>query len=97
MLLEIEAENKSPVADILVNEIKMKNTFILLIISGLITLLSPISSSAASDNPLLAAGFFHLKVKKTAPDFMLKDVENNLVCLKEFQGKTILLFFWTTW
>ncbi|MCK5192866.1 MAG: hypothetical protein KAQ71_03590 [Desulfobulbaceae bacterium] len=28
---------------------------------------------------------------------MLKDVENNLVNLKEFQGKIVLLFFWTTW
>ncbi|MBW1765319.1 MAG: redoxin domain-containing protein [Deltaproteobacteria bacterium] len=76
---------------------KMKKTSILLIISGLITLLSPISSVAASDNPLSAAGFSHFKEKKTAPDFILKDVENNLVNLKEFQGKIVLLFFWTTW
>jgi len=43
---------------------KIKKTSILLIISGLITLLSPIPSVAASGNPLLAAGFFHFKEKK---------------------------------
>ncbi len=84
-------------ADSLIIEMKIKKTSILLIISGLTTLLSPIPSVAASGNPLLAAGFFHYKEKKTAPDFILKDVENNLVNLKEFQGKIVLLFFWTTW
>jgi peroxiredoxin len=76
---------------------KMKKTFILLIISGLITFLSPIPSVAAAGNPLSAAGFFHFKEKKPAPDFILKDVENNWVNLKEFQGKIVLLLFWTTW
>lgn len=77
--------------------IKMKNTIILLIISVLITIHLPVSSVASSDNPLLAAGFFHFKGEKTAPDFMLKDLEDNTIRLDAFQGKVVLLYFWTTW
>lgn len=77
----------------------MKNRFffIIILILGLIILFTPVSSHAAPKNPLQAAGFLNFEEKRLAPDFMLKDVENNWVNLKEFQGKIVLLFFWTTW
>lgn len=32
-----------------------------------------------------------------APDFSLEDIQGNLVSLKDFEGKVILIDFWATW
>lgn len=32
-----------------------------------------------------------------APDFTLEDIHGNMVSLKDFEGKVILLDFWATW
>ena len=32
-----------------------------------------------------------------APDFSLKDLSGRSVSLSQYQGKTVLLGFWTTW
>jgi cytochrome c biogenesis protein CcmG/thiol:disulfide interchange protein DsbE len=37
------------------------------------------------------------KVKKTAPNFCLKDLNGQKVELKNFKGKVIFLNFWATW
>lgn len=34
---------------------------------------------------------------KPAPDFVLRDVNDNLVRLSDFRGKTVVLNFWATW
>ena len=39
----------------------------------------------------------NFKGKKAAPDFVLKDLEENPIRLDAFKGKVVLLYFWTTW
>ena len=39
----------------------------------------------------------NFKEKKAAPDFVLKDLEENPIRLDAFKGKVVLLYFWTTW
>ena len=39
-----------------------------------------------------------VKVGDTAPDFSIKDLSNNIVALKDYRGrKVILIDFWATW
>ena len=38
-----------------------------------------------------------LKVGDPAPDFKLKDLENNDVALNDFHGQPVILNFWATW
>lgn len=68
-----------------------------LLVSGIVAVLLPFSSNALSGNPLSAAGFLDFKEKNAAPDFILKDLEDNPIQLYAFQGKVVLLYFWTTW
>ncbi len=35
--------------------------------------------------------------EKVAPDFLLFDLDNKPVCLKDYRGKIVLLDFWATW
>lgn len=35
--------------------------------------------------------------KKLAPDFLLKDLDGNIVRLQDLKGKVVLLNFWATW
>lgn len=37
------------------------------------------------------------KTIESAVDFNLLDLENKLVSLSDFKGRSVLLFFWTTW
>ena len=37
----------------------------------------------------------NFKEKKAAPDFVLKDLEENPIRLDAFKGKVVLLYFWT--
>lgn len=57
----------------------------------------PLCSVAATKDKLSAAGFLTFKKTEKAPEFTLKDVENTPVNLKTYEGKMILLCFWTTW
>ena len=36
-------------------------------------------------------------IGKPAPDFVLEDLDGNLVRLSDFRGKTVVLNFWATW
>ncbi len=42
-------------------------------------------------------GVQKFQVKKEAPSFSLKNLDGKEVTLKEFSGKSLLLFFWATW
>jgi cytochrome oxidase Cu insertion factor (SCO1/SenC/PrrC family) len=77
--------------------INIKKIVFLLFVSGIVAVLLPFSSNALSRNPLSAAGFLDYKEKNAAPNFSLKDLENNPIQLNAFQGKVVLLYFWTTW
>ena len=70
---------------------------VLLFVFGITAVLLPFSSYALSKNPFSAADFLEFKEKNTAPDFTLKDLQDNPVPLDAFQGKVVLLYFWTTW
>ena len=79
------------------NEAVMKKTGLFLIILGISLILAPTRSVAFTKDKLSAAGFLTFKSKEDAPDFTLKDVGNKPVNLKTYQGKIVLLSFWTTW
>ena len=77
--------------------VNIKKIMISLFVSGIMTVLLPFSSNALSENPLSAAGFLDFKVNNPAPEFILKDLEDNSIRLDAFQEKVVLLYFWTTW
>ncbi len=56
----------------------------------------PIPGTTA-DDPYLDAGFLKAKQTITAPDFVLEDLERNSIKLSDYRGKTVMIFFWTTW
>ena len=70
---------------------------VLLFVCGIVAVLAPFSSNALYENPLSAADFLEYKEKNAAPDFRLKDLEDNAITLDAFQGKVVLIYFWTTW
>jgi peroxiredoxin len=43
------------------------------------------------------AGAVSLVAGERAPNFSLKDLEGNRVTLTQFQGKTVVIAFWSTW
>jgi peroxiredoxin len=75
----------------------MKQTGLLLIILGISFFLAPTQSVATTKDKLSTAGFLPFKITEDAPEFTLNDTKNNPVNLKTYQGKFVLLFFWTTW
>jgi cytochrome oxidase Cu insertion factor (SCO1/SenC/PrrC family) len=75
----------------------IKKMLIFLFASGIVALLLPFSSHALSKNPWPASGFLDFKEKNAAPDFMLNDLKDKPTRLDAFQGKVVLLYFWTTW
>lgn len=76
----------------------MKKSSLLLIILGMSFFLTPTWSVAATyEDKLSTAGFLPFKTTEDAPDFTLNDTNNNPVNLKTYQGKIVLLCFWTTW
>lgn len=44
-----------------------------------------------------AAGVVRFTRAVEAPDFELRDLKGRLVSLREFNGRVVLLYFWTTW
>ena len=77
--------------------VNIRKNVILLFVFGMVGVLLSLSSNAFSENPLLSANFLDFKGKKIAPDFILKDLEDNPTRLSAFKGKVVLLYFWTTW
>ena len=77
--------------------VNIKKSMISLFASGIVAVLLPFSSIALSGTPLSDAGFLDFKENNAAPDFILKDLEDNPIRLDTFQKKVVLLYFWTTW
>ncbi len=78
-------------------QLKIKKIAILLFVIGIAAALFPFPSGAVSNDFLSDAGFLEYKEKKRAPDFHLKDSEDNPTRLDAYRGKIVLLYFWTTW
>jgi len=75
----------------------MKRVVILFIIFGIWSHFGFDEAVYSADSPLSAAGIYTLEKKPDAPDFAIEDVQGRQVQLKDFRGKVVLLFFWTTW
>lgn len=48
---------------------------------------------------VFASGFIseNVTANETAPDFTLSDINGQMVSLKDYRGKGVILFFFTTW
>jgi peroxiredoxin len=46
---------------------------------------------------LLLLGSTGVDIQQKAPDFTLKDLSGNMVSLKDYRGKIVLVDFWATW
>lgn len=57
----------------------------------------PVAQSPAPRDDFLANLGIEPSEKKVAPDFLLKDIDGNLVRLHDLRGKVVLLNFWATW
>lgn len=75
----------------------MKRVYILLIIFGILAILSPKGFLYATKDPLSAAGVQKIKVRISAPEFAIEDLDGRTVALKDFRGKVVLVQFWATW
>jgi peroxiredoxin len=63
-------------------------------------LLAPVAVWSSLDivnNPKLLNDIFNEQDRVVAPNFILNDVNGNPVALSDFQGKVVILHFWTTW
>ena len=78
-------------------QLKIKKIAILLFVIGIAAAFSPLPSGAVSSDFLYDANFLQFKEKKRAPEFNLKDPEDHPTRLDAYQGKIVLLYFWTTW
>ncbi len=47
--------------------------------------------------PAAPAAAVTLTAGEKAPGFSLKDIDGNQVTLEQFQGKTVVIAFWSTW
>lgn len=74
---------------------KFSNILIILII--LIISIFMVTPSWSEDSIFFEAGFMPVKEKIAARDFSLEDLDGRQVALKDFRGKIVLVFFWTTW
>lgn len=75
----------------------MKRVYILLIIFGILAILSPKGFLHATKDPFSAAGVQKIKVRISAPEFAIEDLDGRTVALKDFRGKVVLVQFWATW
>lgn len=51
----------------------------------------------ASADPFEEFGVARPRISKPAPDFVLKDINGQIISLEQLKGKPILLNFWATW
>ncbi|MBT3368609.1 MAG: TlpA family protein disulfide reductase, partial [Nitrospina sp.] len=51
----------------------------------------------AESSPFEKMGVVPSKTSKSAPDFVLQNVQGETVKLSDFKGKVLLLNFWATW
>jgi len=76
---------------------KIKKNAVLFLLVGIVAAVFSFPSGAVAKNVLSDANFILYKGKNRAPDFNLKDPDDNPTRLDAFQGKIVLLYFWTTW
>jgi cytochrome oxidase Cu insertion factor (SCO1/SenC/PrrC family) len=74
----------------------MKTRLIVILSLFLISLIVSTPAIAEKD-PFADAGFTQVRKQIVALDFTLEDLEQNYIKLSDYRGKTVLLFFWTTW
>jgi hypothetical protein len=53
--------------------------------------------AASLQQSVTALGLTEIQSDRAAPAFRLPDLEGRMVSLKEYQGKVVMLYFWTTW
>lgn len=75
----------------------MKRILTFLIILGIWVLITSCGANNIPKDPFLKAGFRKFKEKIIAPALNLKDIDGNLLRLKDLQDKNVLLDFWATW
>jgi cytochrome oxidase Cu insertion factor (SCO1/SenC/PrrC family) len=81
----------------------MKKIETLSILGGLVSGLLALSlSTQLTQAETLSKAFEDFKIlefkeKPQAPEFQLKDLSGNLVNLKDYKDKVLMLVFWATW
>lgn len=53
--------------------------------------------AASVQTSIRALGLTAIAEDVDAPAFRLPDLEGTMVSLQEYQGKVVMLYFWTTW
>ncbi len=64
---------------------------------GFLALTSLMTEAKTLSEAFAAFKITELKEKPPAPDFQLKDLNGNVVSLKDYRGKPVMLYFWATW
>lgn len=63
---------------------------------GMFTGGSPLHAASLQQS-ITALGLVEIKEDRDAPAFRLPDLQGKMVSLQEYQGKVVMLYFWTTW
>ena len=53
--------------------------------------------AASPQQSVTALGLTEIPSDLAAPAFRLPDLEGRIVSLQDYQGKVVMLYFWTTW
>lgn len=53
--------------------------------------------AASLQQSVMELGLTEIPGDLTAPSFRLPDLEGRMVSLQDYQGKVVMLYFWTTW
>ena len=77
-------------------ELKAKQ-FLLFTFSLVLFLVATVDPAKGEVDYLEQMGVLMLKEDIDAPPFTLSDLEGNKRCLRELQGKFLMLNFWATW
>ena len=75
---------------------KIVRTFLAVALVGVFTGGSLLHAASVQES-LEAMGLIKIPDDFAAPAFRLPDLEGRMVSLQDYQGKVILLYFWTTW
>jgi cytochrome oxidase Cu insertion factor (SCO1/SenC/PrrC family) len=72
---------------------------VVVLLAAAVAALAPLAGVAAEDiRPLLEALRIDIPVQPlNAPAFSLLDLKGTPVRLTDFQGRIVMLYFWTTW